>query len=147
MRSSRCRQALPKAGGRLRRDVRGAVLIEAAFALPLMILMLLGTITYAGWFMAAHSIQQAANDAARAALGGMDQAERQELAEGSIEDSVVYSGTVEPDLVTISSKQEGVFFRVTVRYDVGRSDLYRISLVPLPGNSIERVAEVRLAGT
>ena len=58
---------LARLGQAMSRHERGSVLVEAAFALPLMIILLLGILLYGGWLMTAHSLQQAANDAARAA--------------------------------------------------------------------------------
>jgi len=43
-------------------------LIEAAFAVPLLVALLYAILIYGSWFMAAHMLQQAANDAARTAV-------------------------------------------------------------------------------
>lgn len=130
---------------RLQRDAGGAVLVEAAMALPILILLLLGIVTYAVWFMAAHSLQQAANDAARAAVAGIDAGERQELVDQSISNSVLKTGTVNPDLVTVTTSQDANYYSVSVSYDVARSGLFSNSLVPLPGNTIRRAAVVQLS--
>lgn len=66
------------------RDDRGGVLIEAAFALPLMVALLMGILLYGCWFMTAHSLQQAANDAARAAVSGLTSTERRTLVDQSV---------------------------------------------------------------
>ncbi|MCB2077002.1 MAG: pilus assembly protein [Novosphingobium sp.] len=129
---------------RLGGDKRGAVLIEAAFALPILIMLILGIITYASWYMAAHSIQQAANEAARAAVAGLDADERQELVDRSIASSVVNTGTLNPELVTVSTELDSNFYTVSVSYDVSQSNMFRNSLVPLPGDTITRDAVMQL---
>lgn len=128
----------------LGRNREGAVLIEAAVALPMIIMLLLGIVTYGGWFMAAHSLQQAANNAARASVAGLDAQERRELVDRSIEKSVLNSNTLQSKLVDVSTSQQGEFFTVTLTYDVAASALYKVSLVPLPGPEIQRDAVIQL---
>lgn len=128
----------------LRDDTRGAVLIEAAIALPVLLVLLLGIVTYAGWFMAAHSLQQAANDAARAAMAGIDAEERQQLVDESLASSVLHTGTLNPELVEASNSLDGSYFTVSLTYDVRGSGLFSTNLIPLPGDTIQRNAVVQL---
>ena len=44
---------LARLGQAMSRHERGSVLVEAAFALPLMIVLLLGILLYGGWLMTA----------------------------------------------------------------------------------------------
>lgn len=129
----------------LARDNRGAVLIEAAIALPLLIVLLLGIISYAGYFMAAHSLQQAANEAARAAIAGVDDTERSQIVDASLAGGVLAGGTLKSDLVTAAKSRSGVYYTVTLTYPIARSGLYRTSLVPLPNTDIRRAAVVQLS--
>lgn len=130
--------------GRMETDTRGAVLVEAALALPVLISLLLGVMTYGGWFMAAHSLQQVANEAARASIAGLDESERRQLVDASIANSVLHAGTLDPDLVTVRSAIDGPYFRVTLTYAVEQSSMFRNALVPLPGDTITRDATVQL---
>ncbi|MBT0671297.1 pilus assembly protein [Novosphingobium profundi] len=129
---------------RIASDTRGAVLVEAALALPVLITLLLGVITYAGWFMAAHTLQQVANEAARASVEGLDALERRQIVDATVADSVLHAGTLDPDLVTVRTGIDGQYFRVTLSYDVTRSGMFQNSLVPLPGPTIDREATVQL---
>lgn len=129
----------------LRRDMTGAVIVEAAIAIPILITLLLGILTYGAWFMAAHSLQEAANDAARSALAGMNAAERQELVDRSIAQSVIQGGTLAPDLVSVETDIDGTFYKVALSYDVENSAIYQTSFVPLPSGSIRREAMVELS--
>ena len=134
----------PRAWRRLIRERRGAVIIEAAIALPMLIMLLLGVVLYGGWFMAAHSLQQAANEAARAAMAGIDAGERQELVDRSIANSVVNAGTLDANLVTVTTSQDGNYYAVSLNYEIARSGLFSVSLVPLPATTIQRNALVQL---
>lgn len=126
-------------------DRNGTVLIEAAMAMPLLIMLLLGIVMYAGYFMAAHSLQQAANEAARAAIAGMDDAERSQIVDATLAAGVLRTGTLHHNLVTVTKARDGAYYSVTLVYPIGQTGLYRTSLVPLPDNTISRTAIVQLA--
>lgn len=132
------------AAERLRKDESGSTLVEAAIVLPMIIVLLIGAISYGIWFMAAHSVQQAANEGARAALGALDQAERSAIVEGVVSDGVLSSGTVNPEHVQVSTDLDDNLFTVTVTYDSTHSALLANSLVPMPESPIRRTASVRL---
>jgi len=125
-------------------DRRGAVLVEAAFALPLLITLLLGVVTYGGWFMAAHSLQEVANDAARASVAGLDALERRQIVDAAVAKSVLHAGTLDPALVSVRTGVDDSFYHVTLTYNLEQSPMFRNSLVPLPGKTIERDATVQL---
>ena len=55
---------------RLGRDRSGATAVEFAFLAPVLIFILMGITGYGGYFWISHSVQQLANDAARAAIPG-----------------------------------------------------------------------------
>lgn len=126
------------------RDDEGAVLIEAAIALPVMMILLFGLITYACWFMAAHSVQEAADEAARAALSGLSQAERDSLAAQALARSTAGNSTLWPGLVTLRTTLQGNYYSVVVTYDVAHSPLFQTMLVPAPTSTIVRSAVVQL---
>ena len=62
-----------------RTDTSGTSAVEFALLSPLFILLLLGMVAYGIYFGAANSIQQIAADAARTAIAGLNQTERQTL--------------------------------------------------------------------
>ncbi len=133
----------PKIGG-LAASEAGAVLVEVALSLPILIILMIGIISYGVWLTAAHAVQQAANEAARAALGGLSATERQSLAAESVTRSLSGNGVIDPGLVTISTSQTGNFYSVAVIYDASRSRLFSASLVPLPTGQIRRASVVKL---
>lgn len=120
------------------------MLVEAAITLPLLIMILLGVVTYGLWFMSAHSIQQAANEGARAALAAIDDDEREAIVRQTVADGVVSVGTVNPQLVSVETRLDQNLFTVSVSYDASRDTLFTMSLIPMPDSSITRTARVRL---
>lgn len=128
----------------LARSADGAAVIEAAFILPVVIMLLMGILTYGRWFMAAHSLQQAANDAARAAVSGLDDSDRGKIVDNSIDNSALNEGTLERDLVTVSKARNTTYYTVTLTYDVARSNLGETAMVPLPGGPLVRKSTVKL---
>lgn len=66
---------------RFRRDQSGAVAVEFVLIAPILFSLLFGIITL-GYFMGvSHSVNQLATGAARASVAGLDQTERQSLAD------------------------------------------------------------------
>ncbi len=139
------RRASYRIGRHLAADERGSIAIEAAVALPLMIVMLLGAITYGTWFMAAHSLQQAANDAARSALVALDEDERAEIVAQSVADGVLSAGTLAPEGVEIATSTAGNFYIVELTYDATDHLFLANPLIPLPSATIVRRASIQLS--
>jgi Flp pilus assembly protein TadG len=129
---------------RLHGSSEGAAVIEAAFILPVIIMLLMGILTYGRWFMAAHSLQQAANDAARAAVAGLDDTDRGKIVDNSIDNSALNEGTLERDLVTVAKARSTTYYTVTLTYDVAKSNLGETAMVPLPGGPLVRKSTVKL---
>jgi len=127
------------------RDARGGVLIEAALSLPILVIFLIGILTYGAWFMAAHVVQQAANEGARAALAGIDDIERRSLAEATVMHSLGGASLVDPALVVTSTQTADGYFSVTVTYNTVQSAMFASSIIPLPRGPIRRVAVVKLS--
>lgn len=131
---------------RLGSDRRGAALIEMAIALPVLLMLLVGIISYGMWLTDAHALQQSANEAARAALAGLTPDERATIARSTAADTVSqYSGLDAAQLV-VAVQDDGTTLSVTVAYDVSRQPLMKLSIVPLPDKTIARTASVRLSG-
>lgn len=130
---------------RLARAQAGSVLVEAAFAMPLLILLLSGIWTYGCWFMTAHSLQQAANDAARASVAGLTTTERRALVDQSV--TAARSAFPVPGAQTISvgTGESGGYYTVTLRYNLSNAPVFAAIPVPVPGGVLERSAVVRIS--
>lgn len=138
-------RAFPCGWNDLRPDQSGAVLVEAAFVLPILIVLLIGTVTYGLWLTAAANLQHVANEAARASLAGVNDAERAELAEAVIASSLVARGVIDAGQVETDLSSENGFYTVTLTYDASAQGLFSNSIVPLPSESIVRSATIEMA--
>lgn len=132
-------------GRRLWADRRGAAAIEMAFSLPILLLLVSGIVTYGGWFLCAHSVQQAANEAARAAVGGLDPTERAALVRTALDANIRKTGALKPDQMNALVDDDGRTVTVRLSYDASNDPLLSIKLVPPPSKVIERSATVTLS--
>ena len=87
------------------KDRRGVAVIEFALVLPLLALLLLGVSAYGQYFLLAHSVQQMANDAARATIAGLSQSERVTLANATVANETARLPNVTIDQVAVSVAQ------------------------------------------
>lgn len=146
MSGSKDRHHISKTLGRLCAEQRGAALVELAFALPIVLLFLSGIVTYGFWFWTAHSLQQAANDAARATIAGVDAADRARIADASVTDSLLRVGELDESRVVVTVDDNGAVLVVRIAYDASDNPTLAKSFLPLPDTVIRRSASVRLAG-
>jgi Flp pilus assembly protein TadG len=130
----------------LTRDQRGAALMEFALVSPVFLATLMGIAGYGGYFWRAHSIQQVANDAARASLPGLTADERKTLAIATATAEFVTIGGIDPSRVTTTVTQTSDTVTVQIAYDGTRDGFLNLSLIPLPTKLIQRVAAVRMGG-
>ena len=126
-------------------DQSGTAVVEAAICIPIVIILMVGALSYGMWFMAAHSIQQSANEAARAAVAGLDAADRDTIVGQTIQEGVLHAGTVRAEHVEWATRLDGNRFTVSVTYDISRNPLLTSSLVPMPEGAIVRSASVHLS--
>jgi len=130
----------------LLRHSRGAVLIEMAFALPILLTLITGIISYGEWLLTAHSIQQTANDAARSAISGLTATERQATAISTAQTDMQRGGVLNPSRATFSVNDDNTTVVVAVRYDASNDPLLHLSFVPMPASIIQRTSVIRLDG-
>ena len=125
----------------------GSVAAEFAFIGPLLILVLSGIFTYGGYFLTAHTVQQIANDAARAAIAGLDDDERQQIASTSAAQDIATQTFMRGDLKAVTVTRAGDMVTVGVSYDA-REDVYWAfaALLPVPSPLIARSATIRVGG-
>jgi Flp pilus assembly protein TadG len=131
---------------RVARDQRGTALMEFALVAPVFLATLLGIAGYGGYFWRAHSIQQVANDAARASLPGLTSAERETLAIAAATAEFATMGGIDSTRTSTAVRQTSDTVTVEINYDGSRDGFLNLSLVPLPSKLIKRVAAVRMGG-
>ena len=135
---------------RLRTFVRadkGAVLVEFAIVGPILIVLLFGIVAYGGYFWLSHAVQQVANDAARAAVGGLDSAERNSLAQSSLTSSIGGYAFLKAQAAQVSVAGDSTNLRVSSAYDASSAPFWAMKgLLPMPDSTITREASIRLGG-
>lgn len=123
---------------------RAAALVEMALVLPLFVTLVMGILVYGQYFLLAHSVQQAANDGARAAITGLDAADRSAIALRAVDRSMEAIGSFTPQsrAVAVSETAEAVTVRVS--FTVPEDSFVRSTFVPSPGNVIRAAATFEL---
>ncbi len=129
------------------RDQRGSMAVEFAIIGPLLVLLLLGIVVYGGYFMLSHSVQQMADDSARAAVAGLTDTERQQLASTAMaNDAKAYNYLVTNNL-KLSYADQNSTLTVQIAYDASTSPFWALNgIVPMPPSNIVRSASVQLGG-
>lgn len=131
-------------------DEKGTSAIEFAFLAPLFILFMLGMVAYGIYFGASHSVQQLAADAARTAVAGANQTERQSLVTTFLANNAAGYPFVDSTKLTVlaqDSRADGSQFVVTVSYDARNLPIWNLlSGLPLPGTTISRQSTIRVGG-
>ena len=121
--------------------------MEFAILGPVLVLLLLGIMVYGGYFLMAHSVQQLANDAARAALGGLSDSERQQLAANCLANELHTYSFLNPKLVQLAYADQSQVMTVNIAYDASGSPLWALNgVIPMPSSDIVRSASVQVGG-
>lgn len=124
----------------------GAAAVEFALICPILIFLMIGMVVWGGWFWLAHSVQALAAEGARAAVAGLDGAERDELARAAVARQLSGTG-VTPDRLTVQVASEADVIRVRVAYDAADHPVLILAgLTPSPPTVIERSASIRTGG-
>lgn len=134
-----------KVGAEHRR--KGSAAIEFALVGPILIMLLTGMVVYGGWFWLAQSVQTLATESARAAMGGLDDAERRQLAMAFVAREAGRGSGLDPALIatTVTSDAEAV--RVHITYDARKHPILLLAgSLPRPPSLIQRDAVVRTGG-
>lgn len=135
---------------RFLQDRRGVAAIEFAMLAPVFLLILFGMTAYGVYFGASHSVQQIAADAARTAVAGLSQAERQAMVASFVNRNAGTYPFIEAGKVSVETRHsaaDGSRFTVQVSYDAASLPVW--SLFPglsLPGQTISRTSTVRIGG-
>jgi Flp pilus assembly protein TadG len=125
----------------------GAVAVEFAIIGPVLLVMLLGIAAYGGYFWVAHAVQQVANDAARVAIGGLDEAERAQLAQGVIVQQIGDYAYLTANAAEVTLDDADQTLTVNVAYDASHTPFWSLGgLVPMPSSTIVRTATIRVGG-
>lgn len=132
---------------RFSNEQSGSAAVEFAIVGPVLLLIMTGIFTYGGYFLTAHTVQQLANDAARAAIAGLDDEERLSLARTAVQAGLAGQPYMRGDISALEMTREGQMLTFHVGYDA-REDLYWAfeALLPVPSPEITRRATIRMGG-
>jgi Flp pilus assembly protein TadG len=143
----------PAAAVFLRRSVacrRGTAAVEFALVVPVFFCLLFGIVSLGAYLTVVHGVQQMAAEAARVAVAGLDDGERNRLARGYIDGNVAFYPLLSPAHLTIdrcATDAESGVFALTLRYDL--SDMFIFSLpsfAPPPPRVVVRTAAIQRGG-
>ncbi|MBE7211154.1 MAG: pilus assembly protein [Gluconacetobacter diazotrophicus] len=133
--SARCLPLAPSGG--LFRDRRGVAAVEFALIAPLLFMLVLGILGWGQFLLAETAVSAAAQEAARASVGGLSTAERISLATAAARSVMAsYSTFLDASKITVTTSPASAtassspLFGVTVTYTMASSAI--TSLVPLP---------------
>jgi Flp pilus assembly protein TadG len=130
----------------LRRNQRGASVVEFALLAPIFVTLLFGMLGYGQYFFLSHSLQQIANNVARATIAGLTTAERTSIAKEAVTREGEAQGSLIATRLASSVSDVNGYTTVTVRYDASNIALLRTGLLPVPAATIERRALIRNGG-
>ncbi|WP_371746517.1 TadE/TadG family type IV pilus assembly protein [Aminobacter sp. SR38] len=128
----------------------GTSAIEFAIVAPVFILLVFGMIAYGIYFGALHSVQQMAADAARTAIGGLNEAERKTLAQRYIDlngDGYVLIDKTKLTVDAKDSANDSEQFVVSLSYDARQLPIWNLlTMLPMPEQTIKRSSTIRVGG-
>ena len=128
-------------------DRAGNAAVEFAIVGPVLLLLLTGIFTYGGYFLTAHTVQQLANDAARASIAGLDDDERLSLARQAMRDGIANQNFLGGELSQVALRRDGTTISVAVTYDASEDVYWAFqTLIPAPPSTISRNATIRMGG-
>lgn len=132
------------------RDSSGTSAVEFAILMPVFLLLLTGMLAYGIYFSAAHSLQQLAADAARTAIAGLDEAERNELVGDFLAANADSYALIDPARLTatIGDKPgDPEHYRVVLTYDASDLPIWNLyPPLPLPSQQIAFSSTIRRGG-
>lgn len=126
---------------------KGSAAVEFAIVGPLLIFMIMSMVVYGGWLWMAQSVQTLATESARAAIGGLDTAERSRLVHAFVDTQARAGAGLDREHLTVSVGSDPDVIRVQIAMDVSDHPLMMMSVVtPPPPSTIRRTAIVRIGG-
>lgn len=132
------------------RDNSGTSAVEFAILAPVFLLLLTGMLAYGIYFGAAHSLQQLAADAARTAIAGLNETERNTLVGAFLDGNAGDYMLIERNRLsfTIGDKPgDPSQYRVTLRYDASELPIWNLyPPLPLPSTEIAHSSTIRRGG-
>ncbi|MHA6689499.1 TadE family protein [Devosia sp. A449] len=132
------------------RDSSGTSAVEFAILTPVFLLLLTGMLAYGIYFGAAHALQQLAADAARTAIAGLDEPERNRLVKEFLDANADSYALIDRRRLTVrigDKPGDPEHYRVTLTYDASELPIWNLYLpLPLPSQQIAYSSTIRRGG-
>jgi Flp pilus assembly protein TadG len=131
-------------------DSDGTAAIEFAILTPVFLLMLTGMLAYGMYFGAAHSLQQLAADAARTAIAGLTQSERDQLVRAYLDrnaSAYLLLDARQLNYEVGQSPTDPNQYSVRLTYDASELPIWDLyPPLPLPSKTLFTAATIRRGG-
>lgn len=127
----------------------GSSAVEFAIVAPFLFLTLFSLIAYGIYLSAAHSVQQIAADAARTAVAGLNEAEREQLVRDFISKSTMNHALLDMKNIALDVKADPANpnqFTVTIDYDATNLPIFSLYSYAMPSANIRRFSTMRIGG-
>ena len=135
---------------KFRADRSATAAVEFAILSPLYIFLIMGMTAYGIYFGASHSVQQLSADAARAAIAGIDAAERQTLASDFIARNANGYLFIDGEKLSVAVGDNPSVpgqFNVTISYDASSLPIWGLfDSLAMPHRTILRRSTIRIGG-
>lgn len=119
---------------------RGGAAVEFAILAPVLLALVAGGVFYSRWFTVASQTQNLASDGARAAVAGLDDAERTSIVTNLMTGAVTRVPLEKGSTRTWRAWRDGDLFAVSVTTTLPDYDLSRV--IPMPDRNVTRQAVV-----
>jgi len=124
--------------------------VEFALITPCFLLLIFGLSIYASIYVTLNGIQQLAAEAARASVAGLNDTERNELAQAYILNNTGAYPFLNAQKLTVTAGTTGTVaptYQVSLTYDMSGSFIYTFTrMLPLPPPQIVRSAAIQRGG-
>ncbi|MDE1996352.1 MAG: pilus assembly protein [Rhizobiaceae bacterium] len=132
-----------------RKNKSGAAAVEFAIVAPVFILLVMTLVAYGIYLTVAHSIQQMAADAARTAVAGVTETEREQLVQNYVTTSSMNQAFISRDKLQVTVAQDPTNanqFTVSLEYDASSLPIWDLYSFAVPSKTIKRATTIRMGG-
>jgi len=128
-------------------DKKGVAAVEFALIAPPLVLLVFGVLQYGLYFGVSHSVQQLTNDAARVAIGGLEEKERGDLVFEHVAKFGADYSFLRRDRIKTSVDEKGDVIVVRTDYDASNLPIFALKgLLPMPASTITQESVVTMGG-
>jgi Flp pilus assembly protein TadG len=134
----------------LRNERSGVAALEFALVTPVLLLMIFVMLAMGLYLMFVHEVQELASSTARSSVAGLNETERNSLAQQFVANSVANSALLtaaDVSLQTTTSGTPATNYAVTISYTLKDTPIPMLaSLISVPLNNISRTSTIEFGG-